>query len=415
LTKIFSFGQEIFTKTFLSRKQPVKFGVSMSKTVVLVFVLVLLTASCTVAFMPVWVSADAVADSWVSKTPMHEARGSLGVAVVNGKIYAIGGSVKTQTGPFGYIGQVGTNEEYDPATDTWVFKAQMPTARSGFAIAAYQGKIYCIGGYLENRSKTGVNEVYDPATDTWETKTSMPTARWLLQANVVNGKIYLVSGSGGGTVNEVYDPATDSWTTGAPTEAFYAASTVVDNEIYIISDNRTQIYNPETDTWRIAAQPPPHLVQGAAAATTGVLATRRIYVMGVTQLIFYGDPPPCLTQVYDPASDSWTSATSMPTNRANFGVAVINDTIYTIGGHTHDTFGFIYPSAVNEQYTPIGYGTPDPTPSPSTSPLTSPSPESQPEPESFPTMLVASVSAVSAVAAVACVLVYFKKRKSVDK
>jgi N-acetylneuraminic acid mutarotase len=342
----------------------------MSKTAVLLLVLVFLTAPFTVALKPVCVSADVVADSWVSKAPMQVARGNLGVAVVNGKIYAIGGSVQTKNGPFGFTGHVGTNEEYDPETDSWVFKASMPTARSGFAIAVYQGKIYCIGGHLENSSKTGVNEVYDPETDTWETKASMPTARWLLQANVVNGKIYLVSGSGGGTVNEVYDPATDSWTTKAsiPTEAYYAASTVVDDKIYIIGGNSTQIYDVETDTWSLSAVAPPTAVQGAAGATSGVLAPERIYVMGVTQLIFYGDPPPCLTQMYDPASDSWINGTSMPTNRVNFGAAVINDTIYIIGGHTHDTFGIINPSAVNEQYVPIGYGTPEPTLSPSPTP-----------------------------------------------
>lgn len=93
-------------------------------------------------------------------------------------------------------GFVGTNEEYDPATDMWSFKKPMPTPREYFGIAVYQNKIYCMGGvssigYYSNGSITGVNEVYDPATDTWETKASIPTPRRGLKANVVNGKIYL--------------------------------------------------------------------------------------------------------------------------------------------------------------------------------------------------------------------------------
>jgi len=335
----------------------------MSKNIALLVALVFLAASCTSVIRPVWVSAVVVEDSWVSKKPMSEARGNLGVATVNGKIYAIGGSVRIQSGPFAFTGHVCTNEEYDPATDTWAFKAPMPTARSGFAIAAYQGKIYCIGGYVRSGKYIGVNEVYDPATDMWETKASMPTARWLLQANVVNGKIYLIGGAGESTsINEVYNPATDSWATKAPTTTAYPISTVVDGKIYIISDNRTQIYNPETDEWQVAIKPPPYLVQGAACATTGTLAPKRIYVMGVTQLIFFGDPPPCFTCVYNPARwDPWVAVASMPTNRVNFGVAVINDTIYAVGGPTHDSIGFITPSAANEQYIPLGYGTSDTT------------------------------------------------------
>ena len=37
-------------------------------------------------------------------------------------------------------------EEYDPATDTWVRKADMPTARYGLSTCVVNGKIYAIGG-----------------------------------------------------------------------------------------------------------------------------------------------------------------------------------------------------------------------------------------------------------------------------
>jgi len=359
----------------------------MSKTAALMLILVFITAPCTVAATPVWASTDTAEDSWVSRAPMQVARGNLGVAVVNGKIYAIGGSVDAVRAlGYGYIGQVGTNEEYDQETDTWVFKAQMPTARSCFAIATYQGKIYCIGGHLENNSVTDVNEVYDPETDTWETKTAMPTARRLLQAHVVGDKIYLIGGTSGGNAAlkcEVYDPASDSWTTPAsiPPKTAWYASAVVDGKIYIIRASRTYIYAAEVDTWSQGADAPSYTVEGAAGATTGVLAPKRIYVMAITDQIIAGEPPPCITQVYNPASDSWINGISMPTARGNFGVAVINDKIYAIGGHTSDCL-FNYPTAVNEQYTPIGYGTPDPTPSPSPSSSPSPSPSSsnqQPE------------------------------------
>jgi len=48
----------------------------------------------------------------------------------------------------------------------------------------------------------------------------------------------------------------------------------------------------------------------------------------------------------------------MPTARLIASVAVINDTFYVVGGRSgqHGVITIMSPSAVNEQYTPIGYG-----------------------------------------------------------
>jgi N-acetylneuraminic acid mutarotase len=348
----------------------------MSRSVALLLILVFLMASCIMVAKPALSSAGVVENSWASKAPMHQARSGLGVAVVNGKIYAIGGSTQsggggTRSGPLPITGGVvGTNEEYDPATDTWAFKASMPTPRAGFAIAVYQNKIYCIGG--------GVNEVYDPAKDTWETKAPMPTARTGLQANVVNGKIYLIGGyvpdnSSYGfspsTFSEVYDPATNSWTTKAPmpTATSIYASAVIDNKIYVIGGDGAgelnQIYDPETDKWSLGAPLSSSTAYGAAGATTGVNAPKRIYVLGQ---YFHLSEQPYFNQAYDPENDSWTVGVAVPTKRRGLAVAVINDMLYAIGGYTETYPDFPYstpygpsitPYAANEQYTPFGYGT----------------------------------------------------------
>ena len=341
----------------------------MSKSMVVMIVLVFLIASSLTMAKPVFSSTDIAKDTWTAKAPMHEKRSALGVAVVKGKIYAIGGSAYHGKWPV-TNGIVDTNEEYDPATDTWTFKKPMPTPKYGFAMAVYQNKIYCIGGvtgYSEStgRSITGANHVYDPATDTWETKAAMPTARWLLQANVIGDKIYFVGGQNGDLstrVNEVYDPLTDSWTTKAPVPTAVSdyASAVVNNEIYVTGgfflSNLNQIYNPETDTWHLGTPTPSSVSDGAAGATSGAIAPKRIYVMGVKSYNGIGSPP-CLNRVYDPENDIWAAGSDVPTNRLNFAVAVVNDTLYAIGGCVYDVLGFVAPSAVNEQYTPFGYGT----------------------------------------------------------
>ena len=54
---------------------------------------------------------------------------------MNGKIYAIGGSVQP-----GWLRP--DVEVYDPPTDTWERKADMPDARAEFTTSAVDGKIY---------------------------------------------------------------------------------------------------------------------------------------------------------------------------------------------------------------------------------------------------------------------------------
>jgi hypothetical protein len=103
---------------------------------------------------------SAAEDSWTTLEPMPTARAGLGVAVVDGEIYAIGGFVGTNT-------VLGTNEMYDPETDTWTTKTSMPTPRAYFAIAVYQHKIYVIGGLCSLLVNTGIMRARIPEFPSW--------------------------------------------------------------------------------------------------------------------------------------------------------------------------------------------------------------------------------------------------------
>ena len=304
--------------------------------------------------------------SWSSLSPMPTARGGFGLAVVGGKIYAVGG-INNNNATLNVV------EEYNPQRNQWVTKTAMPTPRSGFAIAVFDNKIYCIGGTIGS-SGTGFvanNEVYDPATDKWETKSSMPTPRADLTASVVDGKIFLIGGKQYASttpffvetnINEVYDPATDTWTQAVsmPTGVQGYASAVLGKSIYIIGGSRqpsslentilaniTQVYHTETGNWTMAAGLPKTSSYGAAAATTGFLAPQRIYLIGG----FSGGLFSNNTEVYDPETDSWSSAELMPTARAYLSVAVVSDVLYAIGGFDGGNW-----LGTNEQFKPLGYG-----------------------------------------------------------
>ena len=156
---------------------------------------------------------DPETDSWSTGSSMPTKRCWFTTSVVNGKIYAIGGALVTKQ-PLSVV------EAYDPATDTWTTKASMPTARMGHAAAVVDGIIYVLGGGTENGQPVGgysVVEAYDPESDVWIEKADIPVPRSSMSAVELDGKIYVIGGisnfanphlTGEKTVY-VYDPAKD--------------------------------------------------------------------------------------------------------------------------------------------------------------------------------------------------------------
>jgi N-acetylneuraminic acid mutarotase len=226
-------------------------------------------------------------------------------------------------------------------------------------------KIYCIGGY-SNRS-LNVNEVYDSTTDSWSTLSPLPIPG-VITASEVNGKTVVLTIEPGTltAVTQVYDPSTDSWEimSPMPTAATFFGSIVVDNIIYVfggghyeavftfIPTNAVQIYNLTSNTWRYGAPLPVDMQSPAVAATSGVYAPKRIYVLGGSDFQYLP-----YNYVYDPITDTWNNATQMPYPRSSFGVAIVDDVLYAIGGNGR-TNGVI-PVDLTEKYVPISYVGPE--------------------------------------------------------
>jgi N-acetylneuraminic acid mutarotase len=248
------------------------------------------------------------ADTWTTKADMPTQRTFLSTSVVNGKIYAIGGMTEA---PPAAVPGLSTVEAYDPGTDTWTAKADMPTQRLGHSTSMVNGKIYAIGGLVQYPGPgLSTVEEYDPGTDTWTAKADMPTPRCFLSASVVNGKIYAIGGMteapggvpGLSTVEE-YDPGRDTWTTKAdmPTQRCFLSASVVNGKIYAIGGwgnhclSTVEEYDPGTDTWANKSEMP---TPGMGLSTSAVGG--RVYAIGGT--VCWSD---CASTVeaYDPALD----------------------------------------------------------------------------------------------------------------
>ena len=98
---------------------------------------------------------DPSTDRWSSKKDMNLARSRFQTAVVNGKIIAIGGTKRA--GDYSEGNFLSSVEEYDPETNTWTEKTPLLAPRCSFQSAIVDGRLYVLGG-TEGSSNNNGNE-----------------------------------------------------------------------------------------------------------------------------------------------------------------------------------------------------------------------------------------------------------------
>lgn len=220
---------------------------------------------------------------------MPTSRLGSGVAVVNERIYVIGG-----------YDEAAKNESYDPANNQWSTHADIPTPRAHLSCSAFDGRIYCFGGEDWPMSDLAVTEMYDPATDKWSSQAAMPTSRSGHSAIAAAGGIFVIGGS---DRNDVYDPVTNTWASRAPmlSARQYLATVVLNGKIHALGGGHWIPTNCQEQCNSLYE------------------CDENMWVTSSTM------------EIYDPAADQWT-AKKMPGPRMGFGSAVLNRKVYLMGG-----------------------------------------------------------------------------------
>lgn len=178
---------------------------------------------------------DAVRGAWISRAPLPTPRGALAVAVLGGRLHAVGGSGDRVSN---------AHEVYEPATDRWTAAGAMPTARDHLAAVAFQGRLWAIGGRESFMGRQFATvEVYDPATDSWRVGPSLPAARGGLAAAALPDRILVFGGEAPLKIfnaTEMYEPAGDRWIAKAPmpTPRHGLGAVVVGGHVYVPAGGR---------------------------------------------------------------------------------------------------------------------------------------------------------------------------------
>ncbi|MGA7729711.1 MAG: kelch repeat-containing protein, partial [Chloroflexia bacterium] len=200
-------------------------------------------------------------DTWtlVATDPWPATTNALpgGFAVVNNKLYILGGFVNT-------VGMTQEIWEYDPALaagSRWTLKtATLPVGRGYIPTTAIGGTIYMAGGSEWDGTTlldSDFSYKYDPATDTITPIATIPRLTAETRAVNMAGKMWVLGG-GRDAPNpsnqvDIYDPVANSWTTGTPfitARRNFPADTDGAGKIYITGGyaptaptNSTEIYS----------------------------------------------------------------------------------------------------------------------------------------------------------------------------
>ena len=106
-------------------------------------------------------------NAWERVAPLTR-RASCGAAVLDGKLYAVGGYDE---------GALSSVERYDPAANAWESIARMPTARQNPGVGVLDGKLYVVGGVGDRSELLNTVVRFDPAKHAWEDVAPIATAR----------------------------------------------------------------------------------------------------------------------------------------------------------------------------------------------------------------------------------------------
>lgn len=287
-------------------------------------------------------AALTVSNTWSTRrSGFLPARADMKAGTIHNIIYLVGGDTR-HAGSRALVNV----EAYNVATNTWSRRRQLPDGRSAIhGASAIGGKLYVSGGLKilppGSFRETRTLFVYNPVTNTWVRKADMPAAGFDGAQGVIGGRLYVYVGNDFFTSGDHffrYNPATNTWVTlpRPPVQHASGMGGVINGKFYLVggfgffSDaNATlNVYDPATNTWTTKAsmtEPRLHLAGGVIKG--------KLYVAGGSTIGKTGGFTVRATlEVYNPATDRWTRKRSMPTARSSAAGAVASGRLFVIGG-----------------------------------------------------------------------------------
>lgn len=279
---------------------------------------------------------DQATNAWTQTSQMNLASG-YGAPVVldDGNVLFTGGGLQADEDPDTFM-TLSACQIYDPATNQWSSVAPMLESHAEHtATLLADGSVLVVGGVTgrgESASISGATndvERYNPTTNTWTRVGSEKTPR--ISRSVVllrDGRVMVVSGNDGRahylSSAELFDPKTDSWSLTAPMNDAHdgaSATVLLDGDVLLAGgadDPSTalpllssEIYDPTTNSWSNG----PRMATPRKDQAAVLLPSGKVLVVGgngVNHLNNNGIGVTNTSELYDPATNSWSNGPDLP-------------------------------------------------------------------------------------------------------
>ncbi len=261
--------------------------------------------------------------------------------LLNGKLLITGGYTKD--------GPRAVAECYDPDSEAWTVTTPMASPRGDHtATMLRDGRVLVVGGLGTTnhiRNPLSSAEIYDPVSGKWTPTKSLSVARSSHKATLLpDGRVLVAGGAGDGAEAlasaELYDPASGTWTLTGPMNV---ART--DHKPVLMPGGKVMVLGGFNDAGPLASV---ELYEPASGKwkTTGNMIERRLWnsvtLLPSGKVLVIGGSSTCngeycvlaTTELYDPATETWTAAGSLTTPRVIDHVALLlNGKVLVAGGY----------------------------------------------------------------------------------
>lgn len=317
----------------------VRNGAGLSR-MALIFVLLL----CT---FPLLAARGATVVPWSAAGALEESRYAHTATLLDdGRVLVSGGA--TITDGVGAI--LRSAELYDPVSDTWSRTDDMTEDRGQHTSTLLpDGRVLVAGGDGNNVGGLASAELYDPDAGSWTPVASMNAGRSTHTATLLFDGTVLVTGGYSGTATPIasaerYDPIADTWETVdrmVNRRGFHTATLLDDGSVLVVGGDgptatlrSAERYDADLDLW--VAQPT--MVARRQMHTATLLPDGNVLIAGGLGRVAEGaDVHLATTEIYSPASETWSAGASLSTPRSSHAAVALLDGLVLITAGTNAT------------------------------------------------------------------------------